>query len=58
MATQDEVNQAKLDAELSLLTKIKQMVDGKNAPQAIEAVTRAYRAVAGGEQPATASDSK
>lgn len=58
MATQEEVDQARLDAEMSLLTKVKDMVDGKSAPHAIEAVTRAYRAVAGGEQPAATPDSK
>lgn len=58
MATQEEVDQAKLDAELTLLTKIKQMIDGKHAPHATEAIARAYRAVVGGEQPKVTVDSK
>ena len=51
VATQQEVDKAKLDAELSILTALKRLVDGKHSGSAIEAMSRSYRAVAGGEQP-------
>lgn len=58
MATQDDVIQAKLDAEMSLLIKLKEMADGKHTVTAIETVARAYRAVAGGAQPTSVSVGK
>ncbi|WP_191330370.1 hypothetical protein [Frigoribacterium sp. ACAM 257] len=49
------MDQAKLDAKLSILTALKRLVDGKHSASAIEALSRFYRAVAGGEQPAMLS---
>ena len=58
VATQDKVDQAKLDAEHTRLKEVKRVIDGKHGASTIEAIARTYRAVAGGKQPTTVSISK